>query len=107
MRAVADSAQRNEACLILGVILLALGAMPLANGLYGYYVTLPEIERSHAMVNEAAKELGLEGIDVSSTDSIARLFLVMILVGGSAVIAGATLLLIALSRRGNVVERRP
>jgi hypothetical protein len=100
------SAHNTDTLLVLGAIFLALGIMPLAGGLYGYYVTLPEIERSQNTVNEAAEELGLGDIDVSSSDSLAQLFTIMILIGCSAAIAGATLLLVGLARRNGPVERR-
>ena len=108
MRARADWTQNTRACFILGVIFLALGIMPLLTGLYGYYVTVPEVERADELVREAAEEQGLEEIPgVSVDDDLARLFTIMILVGGSMVIIGLALLSIALLRRRESVEEAP
>jgi hypothetical protein len=108
LRTGADWTQNTEACFIAGLLILGLGMMPLASGLYGYYVTLPEIERSQETVNEAAEELGLEGIPgISVDDNLARLFTIMILAGVSLMVIGAALLLIALSGKKRCVEKRP
>lgn len=108
MRIGADWTQNTEACFIAGLLTLGLGMMPLASGLYGYYVSLPEIERAQEVVYEAAEEQGLEGIPgISVDDNLARLFTIMILAGVSLMVIGAALLLIALSGKKRGVEKRP
>ncbi len=107
MRIGSDWTQNTEAFFISGLLILGLGLMPLASGIYGYYVTLPEIERAQDTVNEAAEELGLEGISgISPADSLSRLFTIMILAGVSLMVIGAALLSIALSRKKKCVEKR-
>jgi len=81
--------------------------MPLVNGLYGYYVTVPAIEEPGDAVKEAAEELGLEGIPVVSTGRLALTFAIMILVGSCMIVVGAALLSIALLRKRRCVEKRP
>ena len=82
--------------------------MPLSSGLYGYHVTVPEIERSQETVNENAEELGLDDIPgVSVDDFLVRFFVVMIVVGGSMVVIGAVLLAIALRGRRGCIQKGP
>ena len=102
------SAQDFEVYFIVGLALLGLGIMPLASGLYGYNVTLPEIERAQDSINEKAEEQGLSEIPgVSIDENLAQFFTIMILVGGSMVIIGLALLSIALLRRRESVEEAP
>ena len=106
MRDRAGWTQNAEVCLIVGVVFIGLGIMPLANGLYGYYVTLPEIERAHETVNEKAEELGLGDIPgVSVDDFLARFFAVMILVGCAMMVIGAVLLTIALRGKSGCARK--
>lgn len=108
MRIWADWTQNTEACFIAGLLILGLGLVPLASGLYGYYVTVPEIERSQETINEAAEEFGLEDIPGISADGhLALLFTMMILAGVSLIVIEAALLSIALSRKKRCVEKRP
>ena len=86
---------------------MGLGIMPLVNGLYGYYVFVPAIEEPGDAVQEAAEEMGLDDIPVTSTDRIALSFTIMILAGSCMIIIGAALLSIALSRKSGCVEKRP
>lgn len=106
MRTRADHTQDMDVCLIVGLLVLGLGIMPLANGLYGYYVVVPAIEEPGDAVREAAEELGIDDIPVVSTDRLALSFTIMILAGSCMIIIGATLLSIALWRR-RCVEKRP
>jgi len=95
-----DWKQNAEVCLILGVIFLGLGIMPLLSGLYGYYVTVPDVERSHEAIEEAAEELGLGEIPGSSyEDHLSTFFIAMIVVGCSMVVVGTVLVSFALSRK--------
>ena len=108
LRIGADWTQNTEAFFISGLLILGLGLMPLASGIYGYYVALPEIERAQETVIEAAEEQGLEGIPgISPADNLSRLFTIMIFAGVSLMVIGAALLSIALSRKKRCVEKRP
>ena len=108
MRAESVSTMDFEVYLIVGLAFMGLGIMPLASGLYGYYVTLPEIERSQDSINEKAEELGLSEIPgVTFDDQLAQFFTITILMGGSMVIIGMVLLSIALLRRRKSFEEIP
>jgi len=104
---MADCTQDTDVCLIVGLLVLGLGIMPLVNGLYGYYVTVPAIEETDDAVKEAAEELGLEDIPIVSTGRLALAFAIMILVGSCMIVVGAALLSIALSRNRRRIEKSP
>jgi len=107
LRTMADCTQDTDVCLIVGLLVLGLGIMPLVNGLYGYYVTVPAIEETDDAVKEAAEELGLEDIPIVSTGRLALAFAIMILVGSCMIVVGAALLSIALSRNRRRIEKSP
>ena len=108
MRDKAGWSQYAQVYLIVGLVFIGLGIMPLANGLYGYYVTLPEIERSQETVNEKAEELGLGDIPgVSVDDFLVRFFTVMILIGCTMIVIGVVLLTISLRGKSESAEKRP
>jgi len=86
--------------LVAGLLILGLSFMPLASGLYGYYVILPEIERSQEAVNQAAEEMGLNAIPgVSTDDHLSTLFITIIVIGVSMAVVGGILLSIALLKK--------
>ena len=90
------------------MIFLGLGIMPLLTGLYGYYVTVPEVQRADELVMEAAEEQGLDDIPgVSVDDDLARLYMITILLGGSLIVIGAVLLTVSLYGKSRCAEKRP
>ena len=108
LRDTTDWTQNARMWFILGVMFLGLGIMPLLTGLYGYYVTVPEVERADESVKEAAEEQGLDGIPgISVDDNLARLFTFMILAGGFMTVIGAVLLTAASYGKSRCAEKRP
>ena len=107
LRTIVDRTRGTDVLLLVGVLVMGLGIMPLVNGLYGYYVTVPAIEESGDAVKDAAAELGIGDIPALSADGPALLFATMILTGICMVVGGAALLSVAVLRRRRCVEKRP